>query len=86
MTRLYIIATWVDFDALTELQKTWLIAESREDSLSTVKSSLDGSKLLLKWDGEVNLADLIGLTHTNYTYAQILVEVANEDWLSTVGI
>jgi len=81
----YITATWVDFNALTELQKDWLVDEAQQDSISTIRSSLDGLEFILKWEG-VCRAELVGLTHTDYSYAEILVEVANSDWLSTVGI
>ena len=82
----YITATWVDFNALTALQKNWLISEAYVDSLSTVRSSLNGLKLLLSWDDSFCLAEVIGLSHTDYSCAQMLVEVATGDWLSTVGI
>lgn len=50
-----------------------------ESSKNTLRLSLDGSKTILKWDGETP-EPFEGMD--TYTHAEILAELAGADWTS----
>ena len=47
------------------------------DSMDTLRKTLDGSKAILKWDGDTPSC-FDGLT--TYTHSEILTELAKSDW------
>jgi hypothetical protein len=54
-----------------------------ETSSSTLRFSVDGTKAFVKWDGEAPafVADIVG-AEGPYTYEEILVILATEEWTS----
>ncbi len=79
----YAIATWADKEALTQANQDILIAAMIEDSWDTCRRTISGTdKFIGKWNGETCPFDAVSLTHTDYTYSEILTEVAKSEWLS----
>jgi hypothetical protein len=77
----YLVCSWSDFNNLTATQKLWLISESVVDSIDTVRNSVDETKFILKFEGAICLASVVGLaSFDQYTYEEILTEIAGEDW------
>ena len=56
-----------------------MIAKAIQTSSSTLKKTLDGTKAILKWDGDTPSC-FDGLT--TYTHSEILTELAKSDWTS----
>tara|TARA_R100001594_G_C4019305_1_gene258802 strand:+ start:1070 stop:1300 length:231 start_codon:yes stop_codon:yes gene_type:complete len=54
-----------------------MISNSLQTSRDTLRLSLDGSKTILKWDGET--PDCFDGINT-YTHTEILEELAKSDW------
>jgi|TARA_R100000084_G_C4585552_1_gene115864 uncharacterized protein Veg len=58
-----------------------MIKSSIQTSTDTLRQSLDGSKVILKWDGDT--ADCFdGIT--TYSYSEILTELAKSSWSEDV--
>ena len=56
-----------------------MIAKAIQTSSSTLKKTLDGTKAILKWDGDTpSCFDGI----TTYNHSEILTELAKSDWTS----
>ena len=54
-----------------------MILSAVQSSIVTLKKTLDGSKAILKWDGDTpSCFDGI----TTYNHSQILTELAKSDW------
>ena len=54
-----------------------MILSAVQSSIVTLKKTLDGSKAILKWDGDTpSCFDGI----TTYNHSQILTELAGSDW------
>lgn len=79
----YMTITWVTYNNLTAIQKSWLIGVSHVDSINTVRTSIDGLSFILKYDSSQSLGDVLEIPHTKFTHSQMLVEVASERWVST---
>ena len=60
-------------------------SEVLESEPSTVRKSIDGTKTLVKWDGDTP-SSLFNLTNTEgpYTYSQIRTILATPEWTKTV--
>ena len=56
-----------------------MIAKAIQTSSSTLRKTLDGTKAILKWDGDTPSC-FDGLT--TYTHSEILTELAKSDWTS----
>ena len=57
-----------------------LCANAIQTSVSTLRKTLDGTKAILKWDGDTpEVFD--GMT--TYTHSEILTELAKTEWTST---
>jgi hypothetical protein len=56
-----------------------------ETSIDTVRKSVDEAKTFVKWDGEAPafVADIVG-AEGPYTYDEILVILATEEWSAPV--
>jgi hypothetical protein len=54
-----------------------MIENSIQTSMNTLKKTLDGSKAILKWDGNTPSC-FDGLT--TYTHSEIRTELAKSDW------
>ena len=48
-----------------------------QSSMNTLRKTLDGSKAILKWDGDTPSC-FDGMT--TYTHSEILIELAKSDW------
>jgi hypothetical protein len=57
-----------------------MISSAIQSSMDTLKKTLDGSKAILKWDGDTPSC-FDGLT--TYTHSEILTELAKSDWRVT---
>ena len=56
-----------------------MIAKAIQTSSSTLKKTLDGTKAILKWDGDTpSCFDGI----PTYNHSEILTELAKSDWTS----
>jgi hypothetical protein len=56
-----------------------MIANAIQTSTSTLRKSLDGSKAILKWDGDTPSC-FDGMT--TYTHSEIKTELAKSEWSS----
>jgi hypothetical protein len=54
-----------------------MIDSSIQSSIDTLRKTLDGTKAILKWDGDTPSC-FDGLT--TYTHSEILTELAKSDW------
>ena len=57
-----------------------MIDSAIQTSMDTLRKTLDGSKAILKWDGDTPSC-LDGLT--TYNHCEILTELANSAWTSS---
>ena len=51
-----------------------------QSSITTLRKSLDGTKAILKWDGDTPSC-FDGMT--TYTHSEILTELAKSEWTSS---
>ena len=56
-----------------------MITSALQSSTSTLSKSLDGSKAILKWEGDTPSC-FDGMT--TYSHSEILTELAKSDWSS----
>jgi len=54
-----------------------MILSAIQTSTSTLRKSLDGTKAILKWDGDTPSC-FDGMT--TYSHSEILTELSNSDW------
>ena len=59
-----------------------MIENAIQTSMSTLRKSLDGSKAILKWEGDTPSC-FDGMT--TYSHSEILTELAKSDWTSSDG-
>ena len=59
-----------------------MIASAIQTSMSTLRKSLDGSKAILKWEGDTPSC-FDGMT--TYSHSEILTELNKSDWTSSDG-
>ena len=59
-----------------------MIANAIQTSMSTLRKSLDGSKAILKWEGDTPSC-FDGMT--TYSHSEIKTELAKSDWTSSDG-
>ena len=72
--RKWVIITLASYD---DEQLGTLIANAIQTSVSTLRKTLDGTKAILKWDGDTpSVFD--GMT--TYNHSQILTELAKNTW------
>ena len=57
-----------------------MIESAIQSSMDALKKTLDGTKAILKWDGDTPSC-FDGLT--TYTHSEILTELAKSDWRVT---
>ena len=63
----------IDVSAITDE----MICNANQTSMNALKKTLDGSKAILKWDGDTPSC-FDGLT--TYTHSEIKIELAKSDW------
>ena len=73
-SRKWIIITLADYN---DEQLDNLCANAIQTSAETLRKTLDGTKAILKWDGDTPSC-FDGLT--TYTHSEILTELAKSDW------
>ena len=56
-----------------------MIASAIQSSMSSLRKSLDGTKAILKWEGDTPSC-FDGMT--TYSHSEILTELAKSDWTS----
>ena len=56
-----------------------MISSAIQSSMDTLKKTLDGTKAILKWDGDTPSC-FDGMT--TYTHSEILTELAKSEWSS----
>ena len=77
----YAIATVSDYNALSSEDKATLVAGIKQDSFDTCKRTISGTdEFIGKWDGGICPFDTVSLSHTDYSYTEILVEIAKAEW------
>ena len=54
-----------------------MISSANQSSMNTLRKTLDGTKAILKWDGDTPSC-FDGMT--TYTHSEILTELAKSDW------
>ena len=74
--RKWVIITLSDYNN-EELNN--LVQNSTNYSIQSVKKNLNGTKAVLKWDGDTPTC-FSGMT--TYTHSQILTELAKSEWTS----
>ena len=76
--RKWVIITLADY---TEDQLEDLVSNAIQSSSSTLRKSVDGTKAILKWDGDTPTV-FNGMVTYNHT--QILTTLATSEWTSEV--
>ena len=74
--RRWVIITLADY---TSEQLEELVNNAIQTSVATLRKTLNGTKAILKWDGDTPTV-FNGMT--TYNYAQILTELARTEWNS----
>ena len=59
-----------------------MISNAIQISMDTLRKTLDGSKAILKWDGDTPSC-FDGLT--TYSHSEILIELAKSDWTEEIN-
>jgi len=77
--RKWVIITLADY---TDEQLEELVSNAIQSSSSTLKKSLDGTKAILKWDGDTPTV-FNGITQ--YSHTQILTILNGSDWTQAEG-
>ena len=54
-----------------------MISSANQSSMGTLRKTLDGTKAILKWDGDTPTC-FDGMT--TYNHSEILTELAKSDW------
>jgi len=54
-----------------------MISNAMQTSMDTLRKTTDGTKAILKWDGDTPSC-FDGMT--TYTHSEILIELAKSDW------
>ena len=72
--RKWVIITLADY---SDVELDNLCFNAIQTSVDTLRKSLDGSKAILKWDGDTPSC-FDGMT--TYTHSEILTELAKSDW------
>lgn len=75
----YAIANIADMMALSDEQKEHVCGIIVE-CMDTVRRSLDGTKVVVKWNGDINPLEDVGVPHDIYTYGEILEIVHGTGW------
>ena len=57
-----------------------MISSAIQTSMGSLRKSLDGTKAILKWDGDTPTC-FDGMT--TYNHSEILTELAKSDWIET---
>ena len=57
-----------------------MISSAIQSSMNTLRKTLDGTKAILKWDGDTPTC-FDGMT--TYNHSEILTELAKSDWTAT---
>ena len=57
-----------------------MISNAMEISMNTLRKTIDGTKAILKWDGDTPSC-FDGMT--TYTHSEILTELAKSEWTVT---
>ncbi len=82
----YAVLLKADIDSLSEVNKTWLFNQIREDNPSSLREGLTGTAAegycIVKWSGGSCPCLTLGLAHTDYDYAGILALIGTSDWSS----
>ena len=60
-----------------------MLSSAIQSSMNTLRKTLDGSKAILKWDGDTPSC-FDGLT--TYTHSEVLEELAKSEWNSAISI
>ena len=76
--RKWVIITLADY---TDEQLEELVSNAIQSSSSTLRKSVDGTKAILKWDGDTPTV-FNGMVTYNHT--QILTTLATSEWTSEV--
>jgi len=76
--RKWVIITLADY---TSDQLEDLVSNAIQSSSSTLRKSVDGTKAILKWDGDT---PTIFNGMTTYNHTQILTTLATSEWTSEV--
>ena len=77
-SRKWVIITLASYD---DEQLANLCANAIQTSVSTLRKTLDGTKAILKWDGDTpSVFD--GMT--TYNHSQILTELAKNTWTEPI--
>ena len=57
-----------------------MISSAIQSSMNTLRKTFDGTKAILKWDGDTPTC-FDGMT--TYNHSEILTELAKSDWIET---
>ena len=80
VNRKWIIITLADY---TDEQLEDLVAKAIQTSVSTLRKSVDGTKAILKWDGDTP-EGFEGIT--TYTHSEIRTTLSTSEWTSEDGV
>ena len=75
--RKWVIITLADYAGEKEEDLNEMIYKSMQSSINTLRKTNDGTKAILKWDGDTPSC-FDGMT--TYTHSEILTELAKSEW------
>ena len=76
----YAITSCPALMSLSPVDQTYLKSIIQQDCCSTARKSLDGLKVIVKWEGDINPLIELGINHTIYTHQEILDQIATDEW------
>lgn len=79
-SRKWAIITLADY---TDEQLEDLVTKAIQTSVSTLRKSVDGTKAILKWDGDTP-EGFSGIT--TYTHSEIRTTLSTSEWTSEDGV
>ena len=79
----YATALVSDYNALSTENKAALFEGVVQKFIDNCHKSIDGLKLMVKWNQETSPLDTINLEHTDYTYSEMITELKTENWSET---
>lgn len=77
----YAIALVADYNALSSEDKATLFNALVDNSFDTTRKSLDVTKFIGEWEGDTCPFDAVSVEHTDYSYAEMLLETVKPEWL-----
>lgn len=77
---MYAVILLSEIEKLSEQQVFELFCMLNQDGINTLRKSLNGEKVIIKWDSNSNPCDDFDLEHDVYTYDEIINVLSTPEW------